>query len=88
MTKDYKVDPRTIHIDQRKKDTRRDAWDRDYRPLDWKEFEEACKIEPKKDYTIWLFAIFFCFILIYPFNKIILKICKIFNISYSYLCGK
>ena len=26
----YKVDPRTIHVDQRKKDTRRDAWDRDY----------------------------------------------------------
>ena len=27
---DYKVDPRNIHVDQRKKDTRRDAWDRDY----------------------------------------------------------
>ena len=37
MTKpeDYKVDPRTIHIDQRKQDTRRDAWDRDYMPADW-----------------------------------------------------
>ena len=57
-----KVDPRTIHIDQRKQDTRRDAWNRDYRPLE--EFEEACKIEPKKDYTIWFFAIFFCFLLI------------------------
>ena len=22
----------------------------------YKEFEEACKIEPKKDYTIWVFA--------------------------------
>ena len=30
MTEDYKVDPRTIHVDQRKKDVRRDAWDRDY----------------------------------------------------------
>ena len=59
MTEDYNVDPRTIHIDQRKRDTRRDAWNRDYG-----EFEEACKIEPKKDYTIWLFAIFFCFLLI------------------------
>ena len=59
MKEDYKVDPRTIHIDQRKRDTRRDAWNRDYG-----EFEEACKIEPKKDYTIWLFAIFFCFLLI------------------------
>ena len=59
MKEDYKVDPRTIHIDQRKRDTRRDAWNRDYG-----EFEEACKIEPKKDYTIWLFAIFFSFLLI------------------------
>ena len=25
-----KVDPRSIHTDQRKQDTRRDAWDRDY----------------------------------------------------------
>ena len=29
MKEDYKVDPRTIHVDQRKSDTRRDAWDRD-----------------------------------------------------------
>ena len=47
-----------------KKDTRRDAWDRDYKPLDYKEFEEACKIEPKKDYTIVFFAFFFIAILI------------------------
>ena len=25
-----KIDPRSIHIDQRKRDARRDAWDRDY----------------------------------------------------------
>ena len=42
-----------------KKDTRRDAWDRDYKPVDYSEFEEACKIEPKKDYTIWFFSFFF-----------------------------
>ena len=35
-----------------KKDTRRDAWDRDYKPVDYSEFEEACKIEPKKDGSI------------------------------------
>ena len=65
MKEDYKVDPRKIHIDQRKKDTRRDAWNRDYLTAsEWAEIEEACKIEPKKDYTIWLFAIFFCFLLI------------------------
>ena len=32
----YKVDPRSIHIDQRKQDSRRDAWDRDYMPANWK----------------------------------------------------
>ena len=65
MKEDYKVDPRTIHIDQRKRDTRRDAWNRDYLTAsEWAEIEEACKIEPKKDYTIWLFAIFFSFLLI------------------------
>ena len=26
----HTVDPQSIHIDQRKRDTRRDAWDRDY----------------------------------------------------------
>ena len=33
MTKvkeDYKVDPLSIKVDQTKRDTRRDAWDRDY----------------------------------------------------------
>ena len=65
----YKVDPRTIHVDQRKKDTRRDAWDRDYKPVDYSEFEEACKIEPKKDYTIWFFALFFVAILVLVGNK-------------------
>ena len=41
-----------------KKDTRRDAWDRDYLPLNRNELEEATKIEPKKDYTIWLLVLF------------------------------
>ena len=43
MKEDYKVDPRNIHIDQRKKDTRREAWDRDVMPADWK------KSEPKSN---------------------------------------
>ena len=69
MTEDYKVDPRSIHVDQRKEDVRRDAWDRDYKPVDYSEFEEACKIEPKKDYTIWFFALFFVAILVLVSNK-------------------
>ena len=35
MKEDYKVDPSKIHLDQRKKDTRREAWDRDHMPADW-----------------------------------------------------
>ena len=58
-----------INDPQIKKDTRRDAWNRDYKPLDYKEFEEACKIEPKKDYTIWLFAFFFVVILVLAGDK-------------------
>jgi len=53
-----------INDPQIKKDTRRDAWDRDYLPLDRKELEEATKIEPKKDFTIWFFALFFIAILV------------------------
>ena len=49
----------------KKIDTRRDAWNRDYMPADYyKEFEEACKIEPKKDYTTWVFAFFFISVLV------------------------
>ena len=65
MKEDYKVDPRSIHVDQRKLDTRRDAWDRDYMPSAYfKEFEETCRIEPKRNYTIWVFAFFFVSILV------------------------
>ena len=46
MKEDYKVDPRNIHVDQRKKDTRREAWDRDVMPADWK------KSEPKSNKKI------------------------------------
>ena len=43
MKEDYKVDPRNIHVDQRKKDTRREAWDRDVMPADWKKSEPKSK---------------------------------------------
>ena len=60
----HKVDPRSIHIDQRKQDTRRDAWDRDYMPADW------IKPEPKSDKRIenakpvFIFAFFYICILV------------------------
>ena len=59
MNEDYKVDPRTIHIDQRKQDTRRDAWDRDYMGSHYK------KIYPKSDKRmenakpVFVFAFFY-----------------------------
>ena len=43
-----------------KRDTRRDAWDRDYLP-----HKEIDKVEPpRKDYTIWFFAFFFISVLV------------------------
>ena len=59
-----KIDPRSIHIDQRKRDVRRDAWDRDIMPADW------VKPEPKTDRRIenakpvYVFALFYVAILI------------------------
>ena len=59
-----KIDPRSIHIDQRKRDVRRDAWDRDIMPADW------VKPEPKTDRRIenakpvYIFALFYIAILI------------------------
>ena len=55
----HKVDPRSIHVDQRKIDSRRDAWDRDYMPADW------IKPEPKSDKRmenakpVFVFAFFY-----------------------------
>ena len=61
---DYKVDPGSINVDQRKIDTRRDAWDRDYMPADW------VKPEPKSDKRIqnampvFVFAFFYVCVLV------------------------
>ena len=59
-----KIDPRSIHIDQRKKDVRRDAWDRDYMGYYY------IREEPKSDKRIenakpvFIFAFFYVAILI------------------------
>ena len=67
-----KVDPRSIHADQRKKDTRRDAWDRDYMGYYY------LKEEPKSNKSnkqisnatpVFVFAFFFIAILIMVGNK-------------------
>ena len=57
-----KVDPRSIHADQRKKDTRRDAWDRDYMGSHYK---KPVKKNADMNITpIYVFAIFFIAILV------------------------
>ena len=57
----HKVNPRSIHVDQRKKDTRRDAWDRDYLPYDYK--KPVPKPVDMNIAPVYLFALFFVFVL-------------------------
>ena len=63
----HKVDPRSIHIDQRKQDTRRDAWDRDYMGNHYQ------KPKPKTVNVnvtpVYIFAMFFIAILVMVGNK-------------------
>ena len=59
-----KIDPRSIHIDQRKRDIRRDSWDRDYMGYYY------LREEPKSDKRIenakpvYVFALFYIAILV------------------------
>ena len=64
MKEDYKVDPRTIHIDQRKKDTRREAWDRDIMPADWKKSEPKSNKQISNAAPVFVFAFFYICILV------------------------
>ena len=59
-----KIDPRSIHIDQRKKDVRRDAWDRDYMGYYYvrSEPESDKRIENAK--PVFIFALFYIAILV------------------------
>ena len=60
----YKVDPRTIHIDQRKEDTRRDTCDRDYMPADWKKPEPETNRRIENAKPVFIFAFFYICILV------------------------
>ena len=64
MKEDYKVDPRNIHIDQRKKDTRREAWDRDVMPSDWKKSEPKGNKNISNAAPVFVFAFFYICILV------------------------
>ena len=64
MIEDYKVDPLSIKVDQTKRDTRRDAWDRDYMGSHY------VKPEPKSNKVlsnatpVYIFALFYIAILV------------------------
>ena len=60
----HKVDPKSIHADQRKRDTRRDAWDRDYMPADWVKPEQQTDKRIENAKPVFLFAFFYICILI------------------------
>ena len=59
MNEDYKVDPRTIHIDQRKQDTRRDAWDRDYMGSHYKKTYPKSDKRMENAKQVFVFAFFY-----------------------------
>ena len=60
----HKVDPKSIHADQRKRDTRRDAWDRDYMPADWVKPEPKSNKRIENAKPVFLFAFFYICILV------------------------
>ena len=60
----YKVDPRTIHVDQRKKDTRRDALDRDYMGFYYLKEEPKSKKRISNATPVFIFAFFYICILV------------------------
>ena len=64
MKEDYKVDPRTIHVDQRKNDTRRDAWDRDYMPADWTKPRPQTDRRIENAKPVFIFAFFYICIIV------------------------
>ena len=59
MNEDYKVDPRTIHLDQRKQDTRRDAWDRDYMGSHYKKTYPKSDKRMENAKPVFIFAFFY-----------------------------
>tara|TARA_B100000900_G_scaffold75304_1_gene60178 strand:+ start:1031 stop:1234 length:204 start_codon:yes stop_codon:yes gene_type:complete len=59
-----KIDPRSIHVDQRKRDVRRDAWDRDYMPADWNKPEPRSDKRIENAKPVFIFAFFYICILV------------------------
>ena len=59
----HKVDPKSIHADQRKQDTRRDAWDRDYMGSHYVKSEPTTK-KISNAAPVFVFAFFYVCILV------------------------
>ena len=60
----HKVDPRIIHADQTKKDTRRDAWDRDYMGYYYLKEEPKSNKQISNATPVFIFALFYIAILV------------------------
>ena len=59
MTEDYKVDPLSIKVDQSKRDTRRDAWDRDYMGSHYKKTYPKSNKQISNATPVFVFAFFY-----------------------------
>ncbi len=64
MKEDYKVNPLSIKVDQRKKDTRRDAWDRDYMGSHYVKSEPISNKRIDNAKPVFIFAFFYICILV------------------------
>ena len=64
MKEDYKVDPLSIKVDQTKRDTRRDAWDRDYMGSYYKKSEPVSNKQISNATPVFIFAFFYVAILV------------------------
>ena len=60
----HKVNPRIIHADQRKQDTRRDAWDRDYMGQYYRKIEPPTTKKISNAAPVFVFAFFYVCILV------------------------
>ena len=64
MKEDYKVDPLSIKYDQTKKDTRRDAWDRDYMGFYYLREEPKTNKRLENAKPVFIFAFFYVCIIV------------------------
>ena len=64
MSQEYKVNPLSIKVDQTKKDTRRDAWDRDYMPADWVKPQPKTNRRIENAKPVFIFAFFYVAIIV------------------------